>query len=202
MVLLVYLQVIDEQTVCPLQISITWWSHHVSIWLFYEHRYRNFSETKSYCWKAISLKKSSPYVAPSACLFFPFCYHLEPGLLPTHKLLYHQYHPLRKTYSPVYDCHPVMMDLVISLLVVIIGYRQIPFVVPNLWHDAVVNQTLVYCPEYSLTHPHLVLIPDVISYGMFLHVASKHSSENLVESIQACYRPVVFLTREVFHLRK
>ena len=34
--------------------------------------------------------------------------------------------------SPVYDCHSVVMNLVISLLIVIIGYHQIPFVVPNL----------------------------------------------------------------------
>ena len=133
--------------------------------------------------------------------FFFFGGHLEPGLPSTHKLLYHLYHPLLETTSPVY-CHPVMMDLVISFLVIIIDYRQIPFVVPYLLHETAVNQQLAYCPEYPFTYLHLVNISDVFSYGMFFHVGSKHSSENIVGHIQACYWPVVFLDGEVFHLRK
>ena len=80
----------------------------------------------------LSLRRNTPRMSIHLLLFLSFCCHLESGLPSTHELLYHLYHLPWETHPPVCDCHPVMMDLVISLLVVIIGYRQIPFVVPSL----------------------------------------------------------------------
>ena len=116
MVLLVYLQVIDEQTVCPLQVPVTWWSYYVFIWLFYDHCYINSSKTKLWLWEAISLKKFSLYVDSSACLFFPFCGLFEPGLPSTNKLLY-----LPFFLGNLFACIIIIM---IIMIIIIISWRM------------------------------------------------------------------------------
>ena len=76
--------------------------------------------------------------------------------------------------------HPVMVDVVVCLFVVIKGQCQVAMMLLDHLHDTSVDDELISCAQCALYSSQLSFVPYFIHYSVLSHVLRHKAHQDLV----------------------